>query len=206
MSKPYIITFEGIDGSGKTTHIKKIEKHLAKNKIKYLSFREPGGTKTSEKIRKLILNNKNNFSSLTDLLLYMASRNENMKIIQKNKKVKIILIDRFIHSSLAYQHYGMGIKYHVINFLNKLILKKIKIDCTFLMIVNKNNLARRFNERKKLNRYDKFKFSFYKKVQDGYMKLSKMRNNNFIIINSNENIKINQQIIIKKINSIVNIK
>ena len=89
MFKPKIITFEGIDGSGKTTHIKKVEKHLKKKKIKFLSFREPGGSKNSEKIRNLILNNKSNFYKLTDLFLYMASRNENYQsIIKKSYKKK----------------------------------------------------------------------------------------------------------------------
>ena len=88
MFKPKIITFEGIDGSGKTTHIKKVEQHLKKKKIKFLSFREPGGSKNSEKIRKLILNNKNNFNSFTDLLLYMSSRNENIQMLNKSKNIK----------------------------------------------------------------------------------------------------------------------
>ncbi len=175
MFKPKIITFEGVDGSGKTTHIKKVKKYLKNKKINFISFREPGGSNNSEKIRKLILNNKNNFNSFTDLLLYMASRNENMQMLNKYKKNSVILIDRFIHSSIAYQHYGMGIKKNIINILNKLIIKEKKISHTFLLLVSKENLKKRFKIRKKLNRYDNFKLSFYEKIQNGYLKIAKKR-------------------------------
>ena len=110
MYKYPIIVFEGIEGSGKSVHIKNLEKYLKKKKIKYIRLREPGGSKNSEKIRNLILNKSSNFSRLTDLFLYMAARNENYQsIIKKNYKKKIILIDRFIDSTIAYQHYGMSI-------------------------------------------------------------------------------------------------
>ncbi len=203
MFKPKIITFEGIDGSGKTTHINKVKKYLKNKKIKFVSFREPGGSNNSEEIRKLILNNKNNFNSFTDLLLYMASRNENMQMLNKYKKKRIILIDRFIHSTIAYQHYGMGIKENIINILNKLIVKEKKISHTFLLLASKENLKKRFKIRKKLNRYDNFKLSFYEKIQNGYLKITRKKSNKFTIINSDNEIKMNNQIIIKKINLIL---
>ena len=89
MSKKPIIVFEGIEGSGKTLHIKNVSNYLKKKKIKFIKIREPGGSKNSEKIRKIILNNKSNFNKNTDLLLYLASRSENIdKIIKKNYKKK----------------------------------------------------------------------------------------------------------------------
>ena len=203
MYKFPIIVFEGIEGSGKSFHLKNIKRYFKKKKIKYFSLREPGGSKNAEKIRKLILNNKNNFNSFTDLLLYMSSRNENIQMLNKSKNIKIILIDRFIHSTLAYQHFGMGINANLINMLNKLIIKEKKISLTFLLLVNKKNLKERLNIRKSLNRYDKFKLSFYQKIQNGYLKIAKKRNSKFIIINSNDNIMKNNNIIIKKINSIL---
>ena len=96
MSKKPIIVFEGIEGSGKSHHISTVSKYLTKNKIDHIKIREPGGNINSEKIRKLILNNKSNFNKNTDLLLYLAARSENINIIKKNYKKKIILIDRFI--------------------------------------------------------------------------------------------------------------
>jgi len=141
MYKYPIIVFEGIEGSGKSYHIKNVQKHLDKKRIKYIKIREPGGSKNSEKIRKLILNKDSKFKNLTDLFLYMASRNENFQsIINKNHKRKIILIDRFIDSTLAYQHYGMGIDKNLIIKLNKFILKNTKPSFTFLNIVSMKNL------------------------------------------------------------------
>jgi dTMP kinase len=89
MYKYPIIVFEGIEASGKSFHIKNIQNHLKKNKVKFIKLREPGGSKNSEKIRKFILSNNSNFKSLTDLFLYMAARNENFQnIINKNYKKK----------------------------------------------------------------------------------------------------------------------
>tara|TARA_B100000579_G_scaffold187499_1_gene152900 strand:+ start:476 stop:757 length:282 start_codon:yes stop_codon:yes gene_type:complete len=89
MYKKPLIVFEGIEGSGKTTHIKYVSKLLKKKKINFIKIREPGGSKNSEKIRTLILNNKSNFNYNTDLLLYLAARSENIeKIISKNYKKK----------------------------------------------------------------------------------------------------------------------
>ena len=154
MSKKPIIVFEGIEGSGKTFHINNVQKHLIKKKIKFISIREPGGSINAEKIRKLILNNKSNFDKVTDLLLYLAARNENINIlIRKNINKKIILIDRFIDSTIAYQHYGMGVDLSFINYINNFLLKNIKPDFTFLNLVNKKNLKLRLSKRKILNRY-----------------------------------------------------
>ena len=206
MSKKLIIAFEGVEGSGKSLHLKNISKYLKRKKIKFLSLREPGGSKTSEKIRKLILSNKSNFNKKTDLLLYLAARSENIeKIIKKNYKKKIILIDRFIDSTLAYQHYGMGIDKNIINKINLYLLGKIKIDFTFLNLVNMTNLQSRLSKRKNLNRYDKFKISFYKKIQNGFIKIAKKNKKKYLIINSNDSILKNKKIIVNKTNKLLNI-
>tara|TARA_Y100001970_G_scaffold292907_1_gene436536 strand:- start:2743 stop:3360 length:618 start_codon:yes stop_codon:yes gene_type:complete len=205
MSKKPIIVFEGIEGSGKTFHIKNVENHLKKKKINYIKFREPGGSKNAEKIRNLMLDKKTNFKNLTDLLLIMASRNENYnELIKKNHKKKVILIDRFTESTLAYQHFGMGINKELIFFLNKIILKNIKSDFTFINIVNKSNLILRLKKRINKNRYDAFNYNFYNKVQKGYLKLSKNKKK-YLIINSNDSISKNKSIIINKINKILKI-
>ena len=201
-----IITFEGIEASGKTLHINKVSNYLKKKKISFIKLREPGGSANSEKIRKLILNNQSNFNKYTDLLLYLASRSENIeKIITKNYKKKVILIDRFIDSTIAYQHFGMGINKKIIENFNKYLLKKIKINFTFLNIVNEENLKKRLFKRKRLNRYDKFKYTFYRKVQEGFIKQTKVNRKKYLIINSNIKIEDNRKIIINKINKILNI-
>ena len=203
MSKKPIIVFEGIEGSGKSHHIKKISKYFDSKKIKYIKIREPGGSLNSEKIRRLILNKKSNFNIQTDLLLYLAARSENINIIKKNYKKKIILIDRFTDSTIAYQHFGMGINLNIINQINEFLLKNIKVNFTFLNIVDKKNLFLRLKKRKSLNRYDQFNMNFYTKVQNGFLKLAKSNRKYYKIINSNLNIKTNESLILNQINKII---
>ena len=206
MSKKLIFSFEGIEGSGKSLHLKNVAAFLKKNKLPFVKLREPGGSKNSEKIRKLILNNKSTFNKKTDLFLYLAARNENVEnLINKNYKKKIILIDRFIDSTIAYQHYCMNLDKKIIQILNNYILKKIKIDFTFLHIVNEKNLKLRLRKRKILNRYDKFSFKFYKNVQNGFINQSKTNRRKYFIINSNKKIDENKKLIIKKLKILLNI-
>ena len=203
MSKKPIIVFEGIEGSGKSHHISVVSKYLAKKKISHIKIREPGGNPNSEKIRKLILNNESNFNQNTDLLLYMAARSENIDLIKKSYNKKIILIDRFTDSTIAYQHFGMGVDINLIETLNKYLLKNIKVNFTFLNIVNKKNLQERLKQRKSLNRYDKFKMSFYNKVQNGFLKLSKRQKNKYQLINSNLEIHKNEKLILNRIDKLI---
>ena len=203
MSKKPIIVFEGIEGSGKSHHISVVSEYLTKKKISHIKVREPGGNPNSEKIRKLILNNKSNFNQNTDLLLYMAARSENVDLIKKFYNKKIILIDRFTDSTIAYQHFGMGVDINLIKALNKYLLKNIKVNFTFLNFVNKKNLQKRLKLRKSLNRYDKFKMSFYNKVQNGFLKLSKRQKNKYQLINSNLEIHKNEKLILNRIDKLI---
>ena len=203
MSKKPVIVFEGIEGSGKSHHINIVSKYLKKKNISFFKIREPGGSINSEKIRKLILNKKTNFIPNTDLLLYSASRSENINLLKKFYKKKIILIDRFIDSTIAYQHYGLGVNIDLIKMINKHILSGFKIDFTFLNIVNHKNMLKRLKSRKSLNRYDSFNKNFYKKVQNGFLKLSKLNKTKYKVIDSNLNIKFNENLIIDKVKKII---
>ena len=203
MSKKPIIVFEGIEGSGKSHHINKISKYLDKKKVSYIKIREPGGSLNSEKIRRLILNKKSNFDIHTDLLLYLAARSENVKLIKKFYKKKIILIDRFVDSTIAYQHYGMGINLKIINIINRFLLKNIKVNFTFLNVVIKKNLFLRLKNRKSLNTYDQFDMNFYNKVQKGFLKLFKSNKTLYKIIDSNLDIKKNEDLIINQIKKLI---
>ena len=203
MSKKPIIVFEGIEGSGKSHHISVVSKYLDKQKRGYIKIREPGGDPSSEKIRKLILNNKSDFNKNTDLLLYLAARSENIGTIEKYNKKKIILIDRFVDSTIAYQHYGMGVDIKIIRLINRYLLKNISVDFTFLNLVNKQNLYLRLKKRKNLNRYDKFNMNFYNKVQNGFLKLANKKTKSYQIVNSNLDIKMNEKLILKKIDKLI---
>ena len=204
MSKYPIIIFEGIETSGKTTNFNIAVNYLKKKKKSFIKLREPGGSIFSEKIRKLILNKKLNLNSKTDLLLFYASRSENFeKIIKKNYKKRIILIDRFTDSTIAYQHFGMKLELNIIKKLNKFVIGNFIPDLVFLSTVNSINLKKRLKKRSTLNRYDKFKLNFYSKVQNGYEKISRNKKR-YIKINSNKN-SINdvKNIIINKLEKII---
>ena len=202
--KKVFIVFEGIEGSGKSLHINNVASYLKKKGKKFIKIREPGGNFNSEKIRQLILNKKSKFNKVTDLLLYFAARSENIeKIIKKNIGKKIILIDRFVDSTLAYQHYGMGININFINMINKFLLKNIKVSFTFLHLINQKKLKLRLYKRKNLNRYDKFSLNFYKKVQLGFLKIANKNRKKYLKIDSNIAIKENKIKIIKKINKLI---
>ena len=203
MSKKPIIAFEGIEGTGKSHHLKKVANYLTRKKIKFIQIREPVGSANSEKIRNLILNNKSTFNRESDLLLYLSSRSENVEIIRQNVGKKIILIDRFTDSTIAYQHYGMGVNLKFIQNINNHLLRNIKIDFTFLNTVNLSNMKKRLRLRKKLNRYDKFNSKFYEKVQNGFIKILKKNPKKYIKINSNLDIDLNENIILNKINDLI---
>ena len=134
----------------------------------------------------------------------MASRSENIeKIIKKNYKRKIILIDRFTDSTIAYQHFGMGLKMKIIKIVNNYIIGNFKPDLTFLSIVNNSNMKKRLKLRNNINKYDKFNYTFYNKVQKGFLKLSKEKKN-YIILDSNNYAQMNiRNILLKNFKKII---
>ena len=203
MSKKPIIVFEGIEGTGKSHHINIVAKYLKKINKQFIHIREPGGSKNAEKIRKLILDNKSTFNKYTDLLLYLSARSENLELIKKNIGKQIILIDRFTDSTIAYQHYGMGVNLNFIMTINNFLLKSINVDFTFLNTVNNKNMKNRLMKRKKLNRYDKFDNIFYDKVQKGFIKILKKNPKKYMKINSNLDINNNEKIILNKVNDLI---
>ncbi len=200
-----VIIFEGIEASGKSTNINNFSKYLKQNNYKFIKIREPGGSKVSEKLRKLMLNKNSNLNAKTDLLLVMASRSENIdKILNKHYQKKIILIDRFTDSTIAYQHYGMGINLKTIKSLNTFVVGKFKPNLTFLCTVNKKNMFKRLSSRSRTNRYDNFKFKFYDKVRKGFEKLSKNKTNYVLLESDKSSQKENLNKIIKAFKKIIN--
>tara|TARA_B100001057_G_scaffold215031_1_gene215247 strand:- start:1056 stop:1433 length:378 start_codon:yes stop_codon:yes gene_type:complete len=124
-------------------------------------------------------------------------------LLKKYYKKKIILIDRFLDSTIAYQHYGLGVNLRLIRFINKHLLKKIVIDFTFLNKVSTKNMIKRLKKRKSLNRYDKFDNSFYRKVQNGFLKLARKNKRKYLVIDSNKDKAQNETLIIQKIISLL---
>ena len=136
-------------------------------------------------------------------MLYLSARSENIELIKKNIGKKIILIDRFSDSTIAYQHFGMGINLRFIKNINDFLLRDIHIDFTFLNTVSQKNMKDRLMKRKELNRYDKFNSNFYNKVQNGFIEILNQNPKKYMKINSNLNIEHNEEIILNKINDLV---
>ena len=204
--KHLFISFEGIEGSGKSYQCKKLYNFLKKNNKKIILTREPGGSAYAEEIRNVILKgHKNKFSTVTDTLLYLAARNEHIeKIIKPNiLKKNYIICDRFIDSTIAYQVFGKGVNKSFVDNIHKYILGKIKPDVTFILKTSSKKARERLKKRKKTNRYDKFSLSFYQKVQRAFIKIAELdKKRCFVINNSEDNDKTEKQIqkiLLKKI-------
>ena len=204
--KPLFIVFEGVEGCGKSFQSKKLLKNLKKNKISSILTREPGGTKSAELIRNLILkdyfnkDNKEKFDKYTDTLLYLAARNEHIKnkILPALKKRSVVICDRFTDSTLAYQVYGKKININFINNIHKFILNGIRPNITFLLKVSAKASRKRLIKRRNKNRYDNFAQSFYSKAQSSFLKIAKNKKNYFVFNSSN-----NDNLLEKKIFKIV---
>ena len=192
--KPLFVTFEGIEGSGKTYQCRKLYNELRKINLSVILTREPGGTKSAEKIRKVILedyfasDSKEKFSKYTDTLLYLAARNEHVQNIIRPAifKKKIVICDRFIDSTLAYQVYGKGVSKNLVDSIHKFILGNIKPDLTFVLKVNISKALQRLKKRKKKNRYDKFSKDFYIRVQNAFIKIAKKNAKRYCIVDNSE--------------------
>lgn len=175
IKKGVLITFEGIEGCGKSTQIDKIYRFLKKKKIKCIKTREPGGTRLSEKIRKIIIHDlKNNEDNLTELLLLFASRsNHFLKMSRYLKKKYVVICDRYIDSTYVYQHYEQGQSLKFINFLQKKIDNNVKPNITFLLDVSPNISKKRINKRKKLDRFDRYNKMKMNNLRKSFVKLTK---------------------------------
>ena len=196
------IVFEGVEGCGKSYQSRKLFNSLKKKKIKTILTREPGGTKSAEIIRNLILkdyfsnDNKEKFHKYTDTLLYLASRNEHIqnKIKPALKKKYVVICDRFVDSTIAYQVYGKKININFINNIHKTILQKIKPDITFVLKVNSKSSTSRLKKRKSINRYDKFSKKFYTSVQKAFLKIAKNKKNYYVLESSKNNKELEKRI------------
>ncbi len=211
--KPFFIVFEGIEGCGKSHQSKILFKKLKKKKIDTILTREPGGTKSSELIRNLILkdyfaqNTKEKFDKYTDTLLYLAARNEHIKnkIKPALLKKKVVICDRFIDSTIAYQVYGKKVDFNFIKNIHKKILNGIKPNVVFVLKVSKETSRKRLKKRKTKNRYDNFSQSFYDKAQNSFIKIAKNKRNYFVL-NSSRDDKSLEEKIFKIIKKYLNIK
>ena len=193
MNRGKFIVFEGGDGSGKSTALEKIYDFLVENGIECIKTREPGGIKISEDIRNIILDTKNTeMDRKTEALLYAAARRQHLveKVIPELEKGKIVLCDRFIYSSLAYQGYARGIPVDEIFQINKFAIGEYMPDLNiFFDISPEVGLSRiQKNKDREVNRLDLEKLDFHNRVREGYYKLVEKNKDKFAIINAEKSI------------------
>ena len=186
MSKGYFITFEGPDGCGKTTQIELVKEYLSSKGFDIVLTREPGGTPISEKIRAILLDPDNKEESgVTEALLYAASRAQHVaeKIKPALEEGKVVLCDRFMDSSLAYQAYARGLGEDVIS-INMFAIQGCSPDLTIFLDLDPEIGQKRQVERGKLDRLEQEGLSFQKKVYDGYQQLIKKYPNRIKVVNA----------------------
>lgn len=185
-----LITFEGIDGCGKSTQAKLLSDYLiAKNK-KVKILREPGGTLVSESIREILLNSTNNINYITELLLFEAARSEIVeKIIRKDLNENMFVIcDRFFDSTTAYQGYGRNLSMEHIKLLNQLATGGLKPNITFFLDVSLE-IAKKRTKKILKDRMELSGDDFFERVIYGYHQIAREEPERFVIVNADGNIE-----------------
>ncbi|MGB9779651.1 dTMP kinase [Caldanaerobacter sp.] len=181
--KGKFISFEGIDGCGKTTQVKLLEEHLNKKGYDLLVLREPGGTRVGEKIREILLDRENLIFPVTEMLLYASSRAQLVeeKIIPALSKGQIVIVDRFVDSSYVYQGYARGLELNKVRIVNEIATKGIFPDITLYIDITPEEAIKR-RRGKKADRLEGEDYEFHKKVREGYLELVKEFPDRFILI------------------------
>ena len=198
MIKPRFISFEGGEGSGKSTQIKLLAKKLA-NYGDVITTREPGGTIEAEIIRNLLVRGeKNKWSGVVETLLLYAARKDHIdKVIVPNlNKNKWVLCDRFKESTIVYQGYGKNVDIKLIKKLDKLITGNLRPSLTFILDIDpKIGLKRSIRKANTETRYEKMSLSFHNKIRKAFKKIASTNKRNFKLINANQDIDLIKDII-----------
>ena len=183
------ISFEGLDGSGKSTQINLLQSKLQLLGYSPLLFREPGGTEISEEIRSLLLNHKHSeMTPVTEVMLFFASRAQLMseKIIPALQKNTIVIADRFVDSSFAYQGFGKGISMELLESLARHATQNMMPDVTFLLDIDFAQSQLRQDERGKKDRMENMPEELWNRIRNGYHQLAKQNTNRWVIIDAKQ--------------------
>jgi dTMP kinase len=204
--KGIFISFEGIEGSGKTKQSRLLYEYLRKSGYKVILTGEPGGTQIGLKIRDLLLSVENRkMTPVSELLLYNASRAQHIKevILPALKKGFIVITDRFIDSTKAYQGYGRGIDLKLIEFLEKIVTEDIRPDLTLLLDLDVKIGLKRNRGINKTDRLELEDVKFHKRVREGYLKIAAKELERIKLIDATESIEEMHQKIIGIVTDVV---
>lgn len=198
------ITFEGIDGSGKSTQILLLREYLVKNGHKVVTLREPGGTELSEYIRAVLLNKKLEVSDISELLLFQAARADLVKtiVLPSLDQGRIVLSDRYFDSTTAYQGYGRGIDLKVIKKSNQIGSLGVLPNMTFYLKIERS-VGQNRDLVKDLDRMELSGDEFYDKVIHGYDELAK-NEKRFVTIDGNQDVKVIHSLVVKEVEKLIN--
>ena len=179
------ISFEGIDGCGKTTQINLISKYLIDKDINNAIVREPGNTRISESIREILLDNNNNISKITETLLFLSARSHLVnEVIKPEMNEKIILCDRYLDSTTAYQGYGNEFNIDAIDEMNKFATDKLFPDLTIIFDIDPKTSFKRINKRS-LDRMETKGLEYFEKVRNGYLQIADLNQDRCKVIDCN---------------------
>ncbi len=189
MTQGLFITFEGPDGCGKTTQMKLLAEYFTKNGKEVVLTREPGGKGLGEKVREILLNYDGEVSDRCESFLFLADRAQNIDIIVNPavKQGKIVLCDRHIDSTVAYQGYGRGLDIERINMLNNLATNGKKPDLTFVFDVDVETSMKRVGKEK--DRMESAGVEFHNRVRQGYLELAKQEPQRIKVIDATKSIE-----------------
>jgi dTMP kinase len=198
------ITFEGIDGSGKSTQCQLLKDSLEKKGYKVLMTREPGGTKTAEAIRNVLLHIHEPIEAMTEVFLYCAARVEHLEkiILPKLAEGYIVISDRFYDSTIAYQGSGRELGLEKMIEINKIFIEKATPDLTFFIDTNLVTIEKRMNK-KELDRMEKEGMTFMKKVRQGYLDLIAIENKRFTIVDGDLSIVELAEMVLKRVEEVL---
>ncbi len=205
LSKGLFITFEGGEGTGKSTQAKILYDYFISNNVNTILTREPGGCDEAEEIRNLLVKGSiDKWDGLTEALMHNAARREHvMRVIKPALlKNKIVICDRFTDSTIAYQGIGQGVNKKFLTYIIKEVTENIIPNITFIFDMDIKNSLKRANKRDNNNRYEKFDINFHKKVRNYFLSLEKI-DKRYIIINASNSIESISKIILASVNKII---
>ncbi len=197
-----LITFEGIDFSGKSVQANFLNETLKDRKLPVLFLREPGGTEISEKIRSVLLDNANHkMSAMTEVLLYSAARAQMVResIIPHLEKGFVVICDRYFDSTTAYQGFGRKIDLDFIKKLNSFATEELVPDLTFLIDLDPEIALQR--KKADLDRLEKEDLEFHQRVRNGYLEIARPNTERFVIIDGKQSIEVIQDEIFMEVKS-----
>jgi dTMP kinase len=199
------ITFEGIEGSGKTTHVELLSNHLQEKGYRVVKTREPGGTPVGEALRKVLLMKDLHVAPLTELFVFLASRAQHVQevISPALDEGKVVLCDRFVDASYAYQGYGRGMDLGIIETLNRLVTKGVRPNLTILLDCSVEVGLGRKSADGSLDRFEKEELSFHRKIRNAYLELAEDDPKRYVVLNGHGDMTKTQAIIREKVEKLL---